>query len=772
MKSHLDIGGNAVEQVARTTKTVFVVQICLVCAVIAIFALLIKRDAELHDAIREDAIWAVYQLDRETRAVYELVYRIRFIGRRDGLGVAQEIVSPKTLGIRYDILYSRLSVLANAKYNAYFERNADISATIEEIRNKILAMEPAFNRIAAQGHYGGVDFDVIEAELTDTRDATNNFLVRTNATISIARADARNDIFNTQMQAFLFMIAIVLAALFFAANMLRQVRIVKRTREGLTRAAIEFEKAYEAAEAGNKAKSAFLATIGHEIRTPLNAILGMAELLAHKPLPEEESGYVRTISSSGTALLEMINEILDFAKMEHGSDQSEESVFRLDELVNDAVSVVKGQALKQNNEVTVSLKTCLRGVSVSSDPSRLKRVLLNLLSNAVKFTENGRVTVRAGAEVSGNDGTILRFEVSDTGIGISEDAQENLFRAFHQVDSSISRRFGGTGLGLAICKQIVEDMGGSIGVNSQPDKGTTFTFQVPVRVVSAVAPAPLAPEPSSDADSAPLPRLKVLLVEDNVINQRVAVKFLERLGQDVSIANDGRCAVEYVQEELFDVVLMDVQMPDVDGITATKAIRGLGGACSGLPIIAMTANASGAHRRECLAAGMNAFETKPVTFRRLETLLRQYVPADFDRKIAAPEAACEANACGRARALQTVSVLQGQGAERQDTADTDTSRQAELLVEFGNEVYAELVDDFFENADTLVEQVAEAVRTEDATTYDRVLHTLKGAADNLGFSNVSATADALRAVQGDANQVTRLKIALNRARSQNRRIAV
>ena len=204
--------------------------------------------------------------------------------------------------------------------------------------------------------------------LEKIRSATNEFLVRTNATISEARAEARNDVFHVQMLAFLFMFAIVVAALFLALHMLLQVRIVKQTREDMNKAAEEFEKAYEAAEAGNKAKSEFLATIGHEIRTPLNGILGMAELLAQKQLPEEETGYVRTITSSGNTLLEMINEILDFAKIEYGSLETEQIVFRLDELVREAAAVVEGKALEQNDELKLHIDPTLEKLSSRAIP--------------------------------------------------------------------------------------------------------------------------------------------------------------------------------------------------------------------------------------------------------------------------------------------------------------------------------------------------------------------------------------------------------------------
>ncbi|AQQ07583.1 hypothetical protein B0E33_21465 [Roseibium algicola] len=767
------MGGKAVEQAARATKSVLVVQIFLVCTVLAIFSMLVKREGQLHDAIREDAIWAVYQLDRETRAVYELVQHVKYRIGEAGIEAAQEAVAPRDLVTRYDILYSRLSVLANSKYNVFFEQSPNFRSRITTIQTKILAIEPVFNEIAAKKNYSDIDFAPVEETLEKIRSATNEFLVRTNATISEARAEARNDVFHVQMLAFLFMFAIVVAALFLALHMLLQVRIVKQTREDMNKAAEEFEKAYEAAEAGNKAKSEFLATIGHEIRTPLNGILGMAELLAQKQLPEEETGYVRTITSSGNTLLEMINEILDFAKIEYGSLETEQIVFRLDELVREAAAVVEGKALEQNDELKLHIDPTLEKAFIKSDPTRLKRVLLNLLSNAVKFTENGSIHVDVVAGKVIAETLELKISVKDSGIGIAEEAQKQLFTAFHQVDSSISRRFGGTGLGLAICKQIVEAMGGSIGVFSVPGEGATFSFTLPVQLAHAPA-ANLTGLESGSPPTALIPRLRVLLVEDNVINQRVATKLLERLGQEVIVASDGREAIKRVQDATFDLVLMDVQMPDLDGIAATRLIRNIGAPFDKLPIIAMTANASDRHRQDCLDAGMNAFESKPVTFQRLATILREYGPSDTSAEgttdlptsPGSPEPTEPMHPAQSDAATPNANVVRLAGEEKGD------ARRAELREELGEEIFHSLVNAFFENADTLVVQVTEAASSGDGESYDRLLHTLKGAADNLGFTTLSKTADALRTSIETSNQVTLLTVELEKAKNRYRKIAI
>jgi signal transduction histidine kinase/DNA-binding response OmpR family regulator len=576
------------------------------------------------------------------------------------------------------------------------------------------------------------------------------------------------------MLAFLFMFAIVVAALFLAFHMLLQVRIVKRTREDMNKAAAELEKAYEAAEAGNKAKSAFLATIGHEIRTPLNGILGMAELLAQKPLPAEESGYVRTIRRSGRTLLEMINTILDYAKLEYGSQQSEQIVFRIDDLVRDTAAVVKGQALEQNNELKLHIDPALDGAFIKSDPTRLKRVLLNLLSNAVKFTENGSVCLEMTASNVTEETLVLNVCVRDSGIGIASEAQKQLFTAFHQVDSSISRRFGGTGLGLAICKQIVEAMHGTIGVSSTTGEGATFSFAIPVQ--RAQAPACIADAPEEDtALFGPIPRLRVLLVEDNAINQQVAAKLLEKLGQDVTIASDGIQAIKHVRNAAFDLVLMDVQMPDLDGITATRLIRQLGAPFDKLTIVAMTANASDQARQDCLDAGMNGFEPKPVTFQRFAAILRAHGPSHLSADDGTGPAAI---ASGAAAACEPETPAEpGLSPQRADVVhlagdEKGDARCAELREELGEDVFQSLLSEFFEHAETLVPQITMAAAEGDAETYDRLLHTLQGASENLGFTALSTTADTLRASIENINQDTLLKVELEKAKNRYRRIAI
>ena len=409
--------------------------------------------------------------------------------------------------------------------------------------------------------------------------------------------------------------ALLILIIILVWNRKLQREVVQRKRaEG------DLERAKDAAEAANRAKSTFLATMSHEIRSPMNAILGLSHLALRTELTPKQSDYLGKIHSSAENLLGVITEILDFSKIEAGKLELEQVRFALRRVLDDVAAVSGYRAREKGLELVFSLESEVPQV-LEGDPVRLGQVLTNLIGNAVKFTDQGEVVVQGAVERRETERIQLRFEVRDTGIGMEQERAETLFEAFAQADSSTTRKYGGTGLGLSISKRLVEAMGGSIGVRSTLGVGSTFSFTAWFGYrrqwdgdEGDNAPSASLSSGSGDRRVSGLAGLSVLLVEDNTINQQVAQELLQRAGSEVLIAENGGEALRRLAAlapQRPDAVLMDLQMPEMDGYEATRRIRSRA-EYADLPIIAMTAHASEEERRRCLGAGMNDHVTKPV----------------------------------------------------------------------------------------------------------------------------------------------------------------
>ncbi|MFA5417496.1 MAG: response regulator [Bacteroidales bacterium] len=378
----------------------------------------------------------------------------------------------------------------------------------------------------------------------------------------------------------------------------------------------ELLKSKELAEKNNFLKSLFLATMSHEIRTPMNGILGVTELLKQTPLNQDQLDLINIMSISGENLLAIINDILDISKIESGMISLENVQFDLKKLISDSVTILTMKAREQNNNLQFSIADNVPQF-LYGDPLRLKQIVINLINNAIKFTKNGSVSLGIKVETKDKDEVKLYFEITDTGIGITKEGLTKLFKSFSQVSQSTQREYGGTGLGLAIAKNLTELMNGEIGVRSKPGVGSTFWFTAFFNVrENAHTSLELNNENQPDTVQqfkTKSDQLKILLVEDNIINQKVAKGILNNLGFEVAIANNGALGLELYKKEKADIILMDIQMPVMDGFTATGEIRKYEEQ-KHLPrsyIVALTANALKEDREKCFAVGMNDFITKP-----------------------------------------------------------------------------------------------------------------------------------------------------------------
>ncbi|HPS90553.1 MAG TPA: PAS domain S-box protein [Methanothrix sp.] len=386
-------------------------------------------------------------------------------------------------------------------------------------------------------------------------------------------------------------------------------------------------EAKEAAEAAARSKSDFLANMSHEIRTPLNAVLGLTGLLLNSDLNAQERDYVETVRSSGNTLLSVINDILDFSKIEGGKMELESQLFNLRECISVAVDLIMPSAGQKGLAMKCDLDESIPAY-IKGDVTRLRQVLVNLLGNAVKFTNDGTISLSVTAspldspEASSDSEYLLHFSISDTGIGIPGEKLDRLFRSFSQVDSTTTRKYGGTGLGLAISRKLVEMMGGEIWVVSEPNVGSTFHFTIRAEVSEEQA-APSDPELAVPMVSRQegIRSLRILLAEDNAVNQMVAKQMLKKLGYSADVAGNGLEVLQAIERQSYDVILMDVQMPEMDGLAASQEIRRRWP--TGPRIIAITAYALKGDRERCLAAGMDDYVSKPIVIEELKRVLER-----------------------------------------------------------------------------------------------------------------------------------------------------
>jgi signal transduction histidine kinase/DNA-binding response OmpR family regulator len=570
-------------------------------AALVVVGLVSWRHDSLAQSVGGDTAWHAYKLDRD------VVQLRNYLAQpdRDREGVA----------LRFELLYSRLNLLREGEITELIDTlpvAVDVRSRIEEgldvIDRKLQQLEAIDNASRLW----------LDRRLQALADHTEGLIVALNAHLAESATRERQQLQTLYGLLLSLILAMSLSVLLVVVILFREARDNAAARLRLEDLSGELRASARRAESASEAKSEFLATVSHEIRTPLNGVIGMSDLLLDQPLDERSRHYADTIHASAARLLHLINDLLDFSKIEAGRLELESRPLDPKELVEDVLALFAPRAEAHGLELVGRVDPSLPRRLIS-DPGRLRQVLLNLLSNAIKFTEQGEVrldVVRQGSDR-------IRFEVSDSGCGIAPGPLTRLFEPFRQGDASTARRYGGSGLGLAICRRLVEALGGQIEVESETGMGSRFWFHLPL--VPASARPSVIEHAATAAPALPLEDARLLVVEDDPVNQQVARAMLERLGCRVSVVSSGAEALAITGRERFDLIFMDVQMPDLDGLEVTRRLREREEWTAEIPIIAMTAGGASGDEARCLAAGMNGYLTKPLLPDALMAVLRHHL---------------------------------------------------------------------------------------------------------------------------------------------------
>jgi signal transduction histidine kinase/CheY-like chemotaxis protein len=585
-----------------------------------VFELAQKRSIVQSGTLRSDSLTAlVFQFEREF---------LRLRQTLDGTLKTPGDVGTDALSLRYDIFLSRVNLLHESQGTAILNRRAEYRELMPRLdalvrdADLVMGQQPLqraeLQRLLEKLNQLGPDVQA----LSFAADSEVAFLLENQ---SITMLDQNNLIVGLTLAQLLLLIVATTA---LARRQIRQ----ESERLALEKLTHELSDARIRADDANRGKSQFLANMSHELRTPLNGVIGMLGLLESTPISPEQADYLKTAQRSALHLLTLLNDILDVSALDAGKMQLRPQPVSLPRLVQDVELLMRPKALAKGLIFSVEIdrgRTQPAHPWVIADPTRIKQILFNLISNAIKFTDQGEVAVSATSRFA--ESNQLRWEVAvrDSGIGMAPEELANLFQRFFQLDSGSTRRFGGTGLGLEISQSLAQMLGGAITVRSVQGEGSEFILSLALPVCDA----PAQPGHSRPAPIAPLPgpvQRRVLVVEDHPINQKLVGVLLTRMGCAVTFADNGQIALDLLDKEEFDLILMDVNMPVMDGLTATRAIRAMDGPASGTPVVVFTADVMNEATERAMDAGADDFLGKPVQLDQLRATLQKYLTSDTD----------------------------------------------------------------------------------------------------------------------------------------------